>query len=103
MLRAPSQFWQQSRRDGDRVGGYLIPRYKVATDDTEETNGALGRTRTPGPLIRSQVLYPAELPAPKFRCPFVCNEETGQVIDGEIALQNIVEQPEAAVRIADTD
>ena len=26
-------------------------------------NGALGRIRTPDPLIRSQVLYPAELPA----------------------------------------
>ena len=25
-------------------------------------NGALGRIRTPDPLIRSQVLYPAELP-----------------------------------------
>ena len=28
-----------------------------------EGNGALGRIRTPDPLIRSQVLYPAELPA----------------------------------------
>lgn len=26
-------------------------------------SGALGRIRTPDPLIRSQVLYPAELPA----------------------------------------
>ena len=28
-----------------------------------ESNGALGRTRTCGPLVRSQVLYPAELRA----------------------------------------
>jgi hypothetical protein len=27
-------------------------------------NGAPGRIRTPDPLIRSQVLYPAELPVP---------------------------------------
>lgn len=27
-----------------------------------EYNGALGRIRTPDPLIRSQVLYPTELP-----------------------------------------
>ena len=27
-----------------------------------ENNGAPGRIRTPDPLIRSQVLYPAELP-----------------------------------------
>ena len=26
-------------------------------------NGALGRIRTPDPLVRSQVLYPTELPA----------------------------------------
>ncbi|GEM_PF-3608205 len=27
-----------------------------------EINGGLGRIRTPDPLIRSQVLYPTELP-----------------------------------------
>ena len=30
-------------------------------------NGAPGRIRTPDPLVRSQVLYPTELPAPKER------------------------------------
>ena len=30
-------------------------------------NGAPGRIRTPDPLIRSQVLYPAELPVPASR------------------------------------
>ncbi len=39
-------------------------------------NGALGRIRTPGPLIRSQVLYPTELPAPVERVlappPMLC-------------------------------
>ena len=29
-----------------------------------EVSGAPGRIRTPDPLIRSQVLYPAELPVP---------------------------------------
>ena len=28
-------------------------------------NGAPGKIRTPDPLIRSQVLYPAELPVPE--------------------------------------
>ncbi len=28
-----------------------------------DNNGALGRIRTPDPLVRSQVLYPTELPA----------------------------------------
>ena len=31
--------------------------------------GALGRIRTPDPLIRSQVLYPIELRAPFTKCP----------------------------------
>ena len=30
---------------------------------SRKINGALGRIRTPDPLIRSQVLYPTELPA----------------------------------------
>ncbi len=32
-------------------------------DVLQRENGALGRIRTPDPLIRSQVLYPTELPA----------------------------------------
>ena len=32
-----------------------------------KNNGAPGRIRTPDPLIRSQVLYPAELPVQLFR------------------------------------
>ncbi len=30
-------------------------------------NGALGRIRTPDPLVRSQILYPTELPAHAFK------------------------------------
>ena len=32
-----------------------------------EVSGAPGRIRTPDPLIRSQVLYPAELPVHSAR------------------------------------
>ena len=39
-----------------------------------ELNGAPGKIRTPDPLIRSQVLYPAELPAPIGNANQIGNE-----------------------------
>ena len=34
----------------------------IKDDNLTDINGGLGRIRTPDPLIRSQVLYPTELP-----------------------------------------
>ncbi len=45
----------------EMLGQFMTQRSK-SYDVQQEENGALGRIRTPDPLIRSQVLYPAELP-----------------------------------------
>ena len=39
-----------------------MTRRSISYDVTQAYYGALGRIRTPDPLIRSQVLYPTELP-----------------------------------------
>ena len=44
------------------LGQFMTQRSK-SCDVQHEFIGALGRIRTPDPLIRSQVLYPTELPA----------------------------------------
>ncbi len=61
---------------------YLSPLYKVtpALPQKEKgvscyanslLNGAPGAIRTPDPLVRSQVLYPTELRAPKYQLFFL--------------------------------
>ena len=42
--------------------GQFMTQRSISSDVLQKENGALGRIRTPDPLIRSQVLYPAELP-----------------------------------------
>ncbi len=44
---------------------------KAPTGGAFLLDGALGRIRTPDPLVRSQILYPTELPAHQFFQDFV--------------------------------
>jgi hypothetical protein len=49
--------------EADDVEALVGMRDRLAVEDVDgNMGGAPGRIRTPDPLIRSQVLYPAELP-----------------------------------------
>jgi hypothetical protein len=67
MLEGESLMSYQRKR---LIAQYLLPRSLPKKDNRYrdmqqliEINGAPGETRTPDPLVRSQVLYPAELRA----------------------------------------
>ena len=61
-----SQSWSRGRSSTSTLGQALTYARNVAATlvdiSSYRESGALGRIRTPDPLIRSQVLYPAELP-----------------------------------------